>query len=146
MVEHIRFGYIDVPGKKVPTERHAFTEDLVGKRIEWTYNPNFKITHNYKSKNEVYWTIDDPEMKARMEAARGDQPPREIKPEYCFQIKLSDYMYIFSWIEAGSGTEGFLVINADRVHDVGCFFGSNPEGKEEAYCFAAYGKVLDGEV
>lgn len=141
VTREVRFGYIDVPGRPAPTQRHHYTEDLVGKKVEWTYNPKFKITHVYKTKDTAHWAFYDKKMLEKMPDANERFAS---KPEPCIYVKLNDYMYIFSWIEenGGSGTEGFIVLNADRLHDVGCFFGVNPEGKPEAYCFAAYGKVI----
>ena len=134
VTREVRFGYIDVPGKKVPTERHAYTEDLVGKTFEWTYNPDVKVKHFYDTKDTYHYEMPMPD---------GTTMSYEEKVIY---VKLNDYMYIFSFIEEneGTGTEGFIVMNVDRMSDVGCFWGVNGEDKPEAYCFAAYGKVIEG--
>ena len=65
----IYFGAIKVPGEELPMKRHGFTADMVGKRIEWTYSPDFKIIHVYSDPNYI--------RVAR--SAEEGAPSREIK-------------------------------------------------------------------
>ncbi|MBR6396257.1 MAG: MoaF N-terminal domain-containing protein [Lachnospiraceae bacterium] len=143
----VRFGAIREGDKPLPKERHGYTEDLVGRKIEWQYNPSFKITHIYLEKNGYCFAITD-ELRAeiaarRAEQGRSDEPINPIK-EPCIFLKIRKNLYVFSWIEevSGSGTQGFALINTDRLTDVGAFFGNNPKGEPEGYMFCAYGKWI----
>lgn len=142
----VRFGYIQNGERPAPADRHYFTDEMNGKKIEWTYNPFFKIIHCYLNRNEYYFALNE-DMRARRAAARPDEPqPDEpiVVIEPSIFIHIRDNLYLFSWIEenGGSGTEGLIVANKDRAHDVGCFFGLNPEGNPEAYMFSAYGQWI----
>ena len=144
----VSFGAIRYGDEPLPEKRHHYTHDLEGKKIDWTYNPNFTIMHVYL-KNNCYTVALNDEMKARMEKARRDNPPPEDAPprmnpyyeEDCLYIKLRENLYMFSFIEKnGGGTQGMMIINTDRVHDVGSFWGPSPDGSNEAYMFSAYGR------
>ena len=144
----VSFGAIRYGDEPLPEKRHCYTHDLEGKKIDWTYNPNFSIIHVYL-KNNYYTVAVNDEMKARMEKAMRENPPAEdarprMNPYYeedCLYIKLRDNLYMFSFIEKnGGGTQGMMIINTDRVHDVGSFWGPSPDGGNEAYMFSAYGR------
>ena len=147
VTREVKFGAIRYGDEPLPKKRHCYTHDLEGKKIDWTYNPSFQITHVYLKEN--YYTVAfNDEMKERLRAAREADPEREMRPrmdpyyeENCIYIKLRENLYMFSFIEKnGSGTQGMMIINTDRVHDVGCFWGPSPEGGNEAYMFSAYGR------
>ncbi len=140
----IKFGAIREGDKPLPEERHAFTTDLIGKKIEWTYNPNFSIIHVYLTPTTYYWAVND-RMKEMMQAARaaegrGNEPMVPIIEESAY-VKIRDNLYVFTFIEEhqGSGTQGFFVINTDRLNDCGVFFGNNPQGEPEGYMITAFG-------
>ena len=66
MCDHVYdFGAIAVPGHPLPEKRHGYTNDLVGKRIQWHYGPEFSIIHVYYHPNYVratgnfYWDADN---------------------------------------------------------------------------------------
>ena len=147
VTREVRFGAIRYGDEPLPKKRHAYTHDLEGKKIDWTYNPSFQITHVYL-KNNYYTVAFNDEMKARLQAAREADPERDARPrmdpyyeEDCIYIKLRENLYMFSFIEKnGGGTQGMMIINTDRVHDVGCFWGPSPDGGNEAYMFSAYGR------
>jgi len=148
----VKFGAIKDGEKALPTKLACWTKDLVGKKIDWRYNPTFSIIHVYLKEN--YYTVAiNAEMKAAMEKARqeaaerGEEQPERPRPagpyyeENCLYIKLRENLYLFSFVEKnGGGTQGMMIIDTDRVHDVGCFWGASPDGGREAYMFAAYGK------
>lgn len=144
VTRYIRFGAIKEGDRPLPADRHHYTDDLIGRKIEWTYNPNFKITHVYLS-NDSYCFALNGEMKKEMMERRGIEDGMDVtyKPvkEPSIFLKIRENVYVFSWIEenGGSGTEGLVVINTDRMTDVGCFFGNNPQGEPEGYMFSAYG-------
>ena len=135
---NMRFGYIRRDGRKPPEKRHAFTNDLVGRKYEWNYTPEFRICHIYMAPDHYRWGQTDENRRAR------DIPVND-RSQSAYYIKLRDNLYIFSWIEdnGGGGTEGFIVLNTDRVTDTGCFFGcAGPDKHQEAYLFCAYGKPV----
>jgi len=152
VTRQVRFGAIKDGEKPLPQKRHHFTHDLEGKKIEWRYGPDFSIIHVYLADNK-YTVAFSEERKAQMRAAREanpePQPEQENRRrmpipywENAIYIKIRENVYVFSFIEEnlGSGTEGLMVINTDRVHDVGCFWGAAPDGSREGYMFCAYGK------
>ncbi len=135
---NIRFGYIHKDGKKPPEKRHAFTTDLIGKKFEWNYTPEFRICHIYMAPDHYRWG-------QTKESRTKYNIPVNDRSQSAFYIKLRDNLYIFSWIEdnGGGGTEGFIVLNKDRLTDTGCFFGcAGPDKHQEAYLFCAYGKEV----
>lgn len=138
----VRFGAISDGDNPLPTQRHHYTDELIGKKIEWIYNPQFRIIHVYLAPDSYCFAF-NAEMRKQMEQTareNGREPVRSVQ-EPSIYVKLRDNLYLFSFIEknGGSGTEGMMIINTDRVTDVGSFFGLNPEGKPEAYMFSAYG-------
>ncbi|MBR6406479.1 MAG: MoaF N-terminal domain-containing protein [Lachnospiraceae bacterium] len=148
----VRFGAMKAGDAPLPEKRHEFTHDLEGKAIEWQYKPNFSVIHVYLADNK-YTVAFSKEQRERMkkEAAEKEkenpkkkEPQRKIPDPYwdsCVYVKFRENLYMFSFIEEnlGSGTEGLMIINTDRVHDVGCFWGADPHGNREGYMFCAYG-------
>ena len=144
VTREIMFGAIKEGDRPLPDIRHKFTKDLWGKKINWTYTPEVSVIHVYLKNNCFTYALDD-EMKKRMEegltAGKFREP--EKKPYYeenCYYVKLRENLYLFSWVaENASGHQGLHVINTDRVHSAGCFWGTSPEGEKEGYMFNSYG-------
>lgn len=136
----IRFGAISCSGKALPMKRHEYTKDLIGKKITYTYNPLFSVTHIYYSDKLSRAVLT---KKTSELAAINAETPREYKlfEEESIYLKIDEGVYVFSWIEKnfGSGTQGFMLMDTRRVHDVGVFFGVNPKGEPESYMVTAYG-------
>lgn len=135
---NIRFGYVEIDGRKPPEKRHTFTTDLVGRKFEWAYTPDFHICHIYMAPDHYRWGQTHENRQKR-------GIPVNDRSQSAFYIKLRSNLYIFSWIEdnGGGGTEGFIVLNTDRITDTGCFFGcAGPDKHQEAYLFCAYGKKI----
>ncbi|MDR0999942.1 MAG: MoaF N-terminal domain-containing protein [Clostridiales bacterium] len=153
------FGYIDTPGYPAPKHRHAFTADLVGKRIHWHYNPGLEIIH-------VYYCTDYCRVTFPPATAWGDASPEEWEAmlerapydEKAAYIKVRDGLYLVSVLEQNMSRRGLtgnsllFLIDAKRVHDVGRSFGhaglqeGNVHG--ENYIFGAYGNFVysDGKL
>ena len=111
-----RFGFITNCGYEDPGFRHDFTTDMVGRAIYWTYKEGMpKIKHIYLT--PYFYTVTsmrDPDWAATNPA------------DY---VKIRDGVYIFSFLEwRQSGAQGFFLMDFYRMHDVGCFFGMEPEG------------------
>ncbi len=147
------FGALDEPGLPLPTKRHKYTADLMGKRIHWHYSPNIEIVH-------VYYATD---------YIRTDMPPggtwggytraewnrliqREPYDEPASYIKVKDGLYIVACDEQNMARRGWtgnallFLIDTKRVHDVGRSFGHAGlnVGKvhTENYLFAAFGEFI----
>jgi putative NADH-flavin reductase len=147
------FGAIDIPGFELPTKRHGYTTDLVGKRIEWTYSPKFTIMHVYYHPNYVRAPVaidvpePVPEFIKQMKSGQGYDEPATY-------IKVKDWIYIVEINEQVSARRGhngnslLFLMNLKRLHDVGRSFGHSGERKPENYLFSAFGKWVksDGSI
>ena len=140
----IHFGYIETKESTPNKKRHSYTEDLVGKKIEYTYNPMFSIIHIYHSKNTCRAATPS-SMKERNMFSIGGNKKFE---EPCVYIKIDEDIYVFSWIEENlrTGTQGFMLMNTKRLTDVGVFFGTNPQDNPESYTVSAYGRFINDKL
>ncbi|GHV02317.1 hypothetical protein FACS189485_02420 [Spirochaetia bacterium] len=153
------FGAIDIDGFPLPKIRHAYTADLVGKRIHWTYSPEFKIIHIYYSPHFIRADFPPgffPDMTEEQKEAWKDHPYDE-KATY---IKIKRNIYALSIIEqnysknGGPGNSLYFLMDLERVHDVGRSFGhagnvgAGNKLEGENYMFAAYGDFVasDGKI
>ncbi|MCR4777458.1 MAG: NAD(P)H-binding protein [Lachnospiraceae bacterium] len=144
----IQFGAIKVDGQELPLKRHGFTSDLVGKRIAWTYFPGMTVTHVYFDANYIRVPVSKGEPRNPMERAFREFP----YDERAYYVKISDHVYMVSFLESHLtyrgkiGNNMLVLMNTDRLHDVGRSFGLGGEGKTENYCFTAIGtwKEHDG--
>ena len=144
----IQFGAIKVDGQELPLKRHGFTSDLVGKRIAWTYFPGMTVTHVYFDANYIRVPVSKGEPRNPMERAFREFP----YDERAYYVKISDHVYMVSFLESHltyrgkTGNNMLVLMNTDRLHDVGRSFGLGGEGKPENYCFTAIGtwKEHDG--
>ena len=139
VVRDLQFGAIRLPGKSLPLIRHAYTRDLIGEKIEYTYSPDFSIIHIYQ---DGKCRAANPEI---MRKKGLSAVPTDIQfEEPCIYIKITENVYVFSWIEEnfGSGTQGFMLMDTWRTNDVGLFFGVNPQGNPESYMITAIGRYV----
>ena len=121
------FGYLD-DGNPPPESRHGFTKDLIGRAIEWTYkHDDFHVKHIYSS--EYYYTY----AMLRGNGCWMASNPADF-------VKIADDLYIFTFLEERQvGTQGFFLMDFQKMHDVGSFFGINVERKLECYTVGAKG-------
>ncbi|MBP3372284.1 MAG: MoaF N-terminal domain-containing protein [Clostridia bacterium] len=121
------FGYIktDAPA---PTARHAFTRDLIGKAITWTYSyDDFYVKHIYSS--EYFYTY---------AMLKGDGCWMASNPADF--VKIKDGLYIFSFLEERQvGTQAVFLMDLDKMHDVASFFSINTDRQLECYTAGAVG-------
>jgi hypothetical protein len=155
------FGAISEDGFPLPSIRHAYTEDFVGKRILWHYSPAFEIIHVYYSSEAIRITF--PEAVLRMMR----ETPVEKLPADAYDyvvngydeptkyIKIKEKIYLVNTCEqhkgmrALSGNSMLFLMDIERVHDVGRSFGYAGDHKTpENYMFAAHGEFVysDGGV
>ena len=151
---HIIFGAIRKEDGTVPTIRHGYTADLVGKAIHWQYG-TLAVVHVYSSERYYRLTIakedfigrEIPDTEEFRERRRRDQMRLYEEPgDY---IKIKEGVYVFNaneelaCRERGQGNNLFFLMNLNRMHDVGRSFGHNGEGKPENYTYGAFGNYYD---
>ncbi|MCE5342841.1 MAG: NAD(P)H-binding protein [Eubacteriales bacterium] len=147
------FGAIDVPGFELPTRRHKFTTDLLGKRIHWHYAPGVEIVHVYYATD--YMRVAMPEGKGwgNTDPVEWDEMiRREPYDEPAAFIKIKHGLYVVSCMEKNMACRGWtgnsllFLIDTVRVHDVGRSFGhaGMETGKvhTENYLFGAFGEFV----
>lgn len=162
LVDHVYdFGAIDLPGYTLPMKRHGYTTDLVGKRIQWHYSPEFSIIHVYYHPNYIRATF-SPEALARMAlpAPGSNADGWAVYPydEKAVYVKIRDGLYVVSFTEQNYSKRGkignslLFLMDTDRLHDVGRSFGHAGQFgamtfHPENYLFGAYGEYMapDGD-
>ena len=150
------FGAIDMPGFPLPTRRHKFTADLMGKRIHWHYAPGIEIVHVYYATDYMRVTRPDGKGWGALDASEWDELiEREPYDEPAAFIKIKHGLYLVSCMEKNMACRGFtgnsllFLIDTLRVHDVGRSFGhaGMETGKvhPENYLFAAFGEFVPSD-
>lgn len=151
------FGGIMREDGSVPTIRHGFTTDLVGKSIDWNYG-YFDIAHVYATEH-YYRVAFTPRGLARAYKGRpelrqssGEErkpSARDVYEDFCSPIKIRDNIYLAGVLEtvkakrSGHGNSMLILINLDEMHDVGRSYGSNNEGGTGNNTFGAFGVFHD---
>jgi hypothetical protein len=150
----ILFGAIRRPDGTVPTIRHGYTRDLLGKSINWHYGKQ-ETAHVYYSERYYRLTHTPESMEERRRRdpefirAREEEDARRTYEDHCDYIKIKDGVYAFHvdeelvCLERGSGNNLFFLMNLNRLHDVGRSFGHNGEGQPENYIYGAVGEYYD---
>ena len=112
-------------------ELHGFTNELVGTAIEWSYGPNvMAIKHIYNS--NLYYTYGAMTAQGAWLATN----PADY-------VKIRDNLFLFSFVEERQGgVQAIFLIDLDRMHDVGCFYGAG-HGHLSSSCVGAVGKKAD---
>ncbi len=152
------FGAIDLPGFELPKKRHGYTTDLVGKRIQWHYNPGFAIVHVYYHPRYVRGTFTREAAKLLKPSTPEQQEAWLNNPydEPAVYVKIRHNMYVVAFIEqsmarrGGIGNSLLFLMNTDRLHDVGRSFGHSgqfggTEYQPENYLFGAYGEWMTAD-
>ncbi len=157
LVEHqVIFGAEKLPHTPLPQSRHQFTEELLGKRIIWRYNPNDEIMHCYCGAH--YFRLgmakkllaDNPSEEAKAHYQRFVER-RGIYPVYeepAWYVKLRDGFYLYSVTEKNinralpnqGGNHLLILLNAYRVRYIGRVFGYRADGTVENDFIGAIGK------
>ncbi len=151
----VYFGAQKLPHQPLTDKRHAYTEDLVGKRIIWRYNPNDEIMHCYCGTN--YFRLGKSEKVLAENASEADKAHYQlfvrrkgIYPVYeepAYYIKLRDGFYLYSVTERNinrflpnqGGNQLLILLNALRVRYIGRVFGYRGDGSLENDFIGAIG-------
>ena len=148
------FGAIATDGFPLPSIRHGYTTDLVGKRIHWHYAPDTEIIHVYYSPNAIRITF-----PPRPPLPQGNAPLVLSEDAIDFitngydepttYIRIKDHIYVVSTCEKHkamrglSGNSMLFLMDVERVHDVGRSFGHGGDHvTPENYLFGAYGDFV----
>ena len=123
------FGKLD--GAYEGGEMHHFTIELVGKAVEWDYGTGIiDIKHIYHS-NLFYSYCANTRQGAWMATNPADY------------IKIKNNLFVFSFVEERQvGLQAVFLIDLDRMHDVGSFYGFGGDHITSA-CVGARGKIAD---
>ncbi len=105
---------------------HGFTDELVGTAIDWDYG-RIVIKHMYVS--NLYYTYSHPSKNYGAWMATN---PADY-------VKLRDNVFLFSFVEERQhGLQALFVIDLNRYHDIGCFYGVSADHMTSA-CIGAKG-------
>ena len=152
------FGFIDTPGVEPAARRHFFSADLVGKKIAWHYSPVVTITHIYSSAHSIRSSLNDmkplpenatPEQRRECEN-RAERWGRVFFEEPCTYIRIQDHLYLVTFREENrnrvdpsqGGGDLLVLVDTQRLHDVGRTFGQGPEGKPRFNLLTASGELV----
>ena len=148
----IIFGAIRKEDGTVPSIRHGYTMDLVGRAIRWSYG-TFAVVHVYSSERYYRLTIAEEDLAGREDTPEMEERHRRdmmrLYEEPGDYIKIKEGIYIFNaneemaCRERGQGNNLFFLMNLNRMHDVGRSFGHNDKGELENYTYGAFGKYYD---
>ena len=150
------FGAQKLPHEPLSSARHGFTQDLVGKRVIWRYNPNDEVMHCYcgsnyfrlgKAEKKLAEGADD-EAKAHYRRFVERQGIYPVYEEPAYYIKLREGFYLYSVTEQNicrllpgqGGNQLLILLNALRVRYVGRVFGLHGDGTLENDFIGAIGK------
>ena len=150
------FGALDVPGYPLPTRRHKYTADLLGKRIHWHYSPEIEIIHVYYATDYIRVTVPERKGWGESDAAEwNDLMERDPYDEPAAYIKLKPGLYLVGCCEKNmtcrgwTGNSMLFVIDTKRVHDVGRSFGhaglETGHVHPENYIFGAFGEFVPSD-
>ena len=150
------FGVQKQDHKPLSPLRHGYTNELVGKRIIWQYNPNDEVMHIYHSKTHLRLGVSEARLidPATQEQKNGFSRYLDrvgIYPYYeepAYYIKIKEGMYLYSVTEstmnhllpAQGGSELLVLLNAQRERYIGRIFGIGPLGAVEMVFIGAIGR------
>ena len=118
------FGKLDGDFAEGPL--HCFTDELVGKAVNWDYG-KLVIKHMYVS--NLYYTYSHP----------GGDNGAWMATNPADYIKVRDNIYIFSFVEERQhGLQALFLIDLNQYHDIGCFYGARANHLASA-CIGAKG-------
>lgn len=112
-------------------ELHHFTDEMVGTAIAWNYGEGqMTIKHMYTS--NIYYSYSAP---TKMGGWMATNPA-----DY---VKIRDHLFLFSFVEERQhGLQAEFLIDTEKLHDIGCFFGVGTDHMSSA-CVGALGTKAD---
>jgi hypothetical protein len=119
------FGVVKAEGVPQSNERHAFTDELLGRSYTWEYSDDVSSQHIYTTTESFTYAI----LSSAGPNVMGSFP--------CKYVKIRDGVYMLSWIEMRSqGIQGVLLFNTKTMHDCGTCHGLT---HDEAFEFNTFG-------
>jgi hypothetical protein len=115
------------------TPRHLPTDDMVGRRVEYTYSPTERYEHIYLNRSLYTW-----HCLEGSEKGLGDT-------DRCHYLKLADELYLFVWREKIVPTLGVVVVDFAALKTAGKILGYLGDGSAALANFAvgAHARLLN---
>ena len=143
----VYYGAQKLTRQPLAAGRHGLTDDLVGKRILWRYNPNDEIMHVYHGSDhlrlgdsdKVLAPDADEEARKHYQAFLDREGIYPCYEEPTYYIKLREGFYLYSVTERNinrvlpnqGGNQLLILLNALRVRYIGRVFGYRGDGSIE---------------
>ena len=126
-------GSINKPFSFATTPRHHRTDELIGRRVEYTYSPSDLYEHLYLNEDLYTWHCLTGAEKGLADTDR------------CHYYKVGDRLYFFVWREKIIPTLGVLVEDLNQMRTSGKLFGyrSNDFGKLSNFMVGAKARMLE---
>lgn len=115
------------------TPRHPVTDELLGKRVEYTYSPTERYEHVYLNGSLYTWHCLLGSEKGLADTDR------------CHYYKLDDRLYLFVWREKIIPTLGVVVVDLQRMKTTGKIFGyqGGEFAKVSNFSIGAHARLLN---
>jgi len=129
-------GSINKPFINGKTPRHSETDELVGKRIEYTYSPTERYEHVYLNRGFYTWHC--------LAGAERTNGIGLTDTDRCHYYKLGEKLYLFSWQEKIIPTHGVVIVDLQGMKTSGKIFGyqGNDVGKLSNFPVGAKARLL----
>ena len=129
-------GSVNKAFDRVKTSRHSKTDELVGKRIEYTYSPTERYEHIYLNRSFYTWHC--------LEGAERKEGIGLTDTDRCHYYKLRERLYLFVWREKIIPTLGVVIVDLDKMRSSGKIFGyeGNDFGKLSNFPVGARARLL----
>jgi len=161
VMHDIQFGAIFVAGQELPELRHGRTDALVGRKIAWKYSPVVNITHIYQTPFSIRSSLNDmeplpdtatPEQRKECEE-RTERWGRVFFEEPCTYVKINENLIMVAFREENrnrvdptqGGGDLLVLVDTDRVHDVGRTYCMGPDGNGHMGLITASGRFVESE-
>jgi hypothetical protein len=121
-IPSFHFGVINMAGITPVSQRHGFSEGLLGTSFTWTYNDSMVSQHYYATPDSLYYAIMGSNGEAFLMWSCD-----------AWYVKFRENVYLISWLESfGSGQNDSKVFNLNTMHDAGVCYGI-PDGAPFEY-------------
>jgi len=112
---------------------HQLTDELIGKRIQYTYSPHESYEHVYLNQSYYTW-----HCLSGVEKGLADT-------DLCHYYKIDEALYLFVWREKIIPTAGVIIVDLQKLKTTGKIIGYDGTDFEELNNFSvgAYAKLLN---